>query len=331
MNVVNFPKKPYRLATITAASLANTKFSPVIYIVPQYIAPGLTILAGRPKAGKSWLALNIAEAIASGGVALGENVVQGDVLYLALEDNQRRLQRRLDQMNPGAQKPDRLYFATECNRLDDGGLEAIEAWCDSTQDPRLIVVDVLGRVRATRRRDESPYDYDYRSVTPLKMLADKRGIAVLVIHHTNKRQDHTDELDAVSSTTGLTGAADSILVLANTSSGPTLYGRGRDIEEIETALQFDGERGRWSALGNATEVRRTDERKIIVEAMRSNNADNDDPISPTDIAAITGMKSGNVRALLLKMVKTGEVVKVKRGLYRLPLTPTGNNDNISNK
>ena len=232
-------KSPYRLKLTTAAALSAIEFPEVSFVVPRYIAQGLTIIAGRPKAGKSWLGLNIAVAVADGDRVLNENVEQGDVLYLALEDNERRLQRRLNQLIPFGEKPERLHFATECTRLDNGSLEAIEAWCDSVAKPRLVIVDVFVRVRSERRRDESPYDHDYRTVLPLKALADRRAIAVVLIHHTNKRQDVDDPLDSVSSTTGFTGAADSILVLAKGSQGPTLYGRGRDIEEIETALRFD--------------------------------------------------------------------------------------------
>lgn len=318
-NVHDFPRRDReqrvcRLTTITAAALATTTFAPLVYIVPDYIAPGLTILAGRPKAGKSWLALNFALAIATGGKVLGVQVEIGDVLYLALEDNQRRLQERLDQLMPLGQKPARLHFATECNRLDNGGLEAIEAWCASVPNPRCVIVDVFGRVRADRRRDESPYDYDYRTLTPLKGLADRLGIAVLVVHHTSKRQDIDDPLDAVSSTTGLTGAADTILVLAKSSQGPTLYGRGRDIREIETALRFDMARGLWEALGQASEVRRTDERQTILDVLREAG----EPLSPTAIAAETAMKYPNVRKLLGKMVKAGEIQKVGRAKYCHP-------------
>jgi AAA domain/IclR helix-turn-helix domain len=317
-NVHDFPtrpKQPYRLNLVTAATLASTTFEEISFIVPKYIAPGLTVLAGRPKVGKSWMAANLAIAIATGGRALGVvDVEQGDVLYLALEDNARRLQRRLDQMIPFDLKPERLHFATECERLDKGGLQAIEAWCDSVPKPRCVVVDVFGRVRSERRRDESPYDHDYRSVMPLKALADRRNIAVVIIHHTNKRTDIDDPLDAVSSTTGFTGAADSILVLAKGPQGPTLYGRGRDIEEIETALQFDGARGLWKALGEASEVRRTDERKTILDALH----EAEEALSPTEIADLTGMKPGNVRRLLGKMVKAGEVLKAGRARYLHP-------------
>jgi hypothetical protein len=73
----------------------------------------------------------------------------------------------------------------------------------------------------------------------------------VVVHHLSKRQDYDDHLDAVSSSTGFTGAADTILILANGPQGPTLYGKGRDIEEIETALRFHRARGLWTALGEA--------------------------------------------------------------------------------
>jgi hypothetical protein len=317
-NVFDFPadaEQERRLKTITAAKLASTTFPEVSFIVPKYIAPGLTILAGRPKVGKSWMAANLAIAIAKGGYALGVvNVEQGDVLYLALEDSQRRLRRRLDQMIPLELKPERLHFATECERLDKGGIEAIEAWCDSVAKPRCVIVDVFVRIRSERRRDESPYEYDYRSILPLKALADRRGIAVIVVHHTNKRSDIDDPLDAVSSTTGFTGAADSILVLAKGPQGPTLYGRGRDIEEIETALRFDHQFGSWTALGEASEVRRTDERKTVLDAL----LDAEEALSPTEIASITGMKYGNIRRLLGKMVTAGEVLKSGRGRYLHP-------------
>ena len=328
---------PYILKTVSADALATTVFEPITCIVPGYIVEGLTLLAGKPKAGKSYLALNIAYAIATGGQVLGAEVEQGDVLYLALEDNERRLQRRLDQIEPFRDKPKRLHFATQCNRLDKGGLEAIESWCKSVKKPRCVIVDVFGKVRAEKRRDESPYDYDYRTMVPLKDLADRFGIAVIVIHHLNKRQDIDDPLDAVSSTTGLTGAADSILILANGPQGPTLIGKGRDLEDIETALRFNHARGLWTALGDATEVRRTDERNVILEALleaesvtlpitsecnpAAQSSGYFEPMSVTSIADATGLKSTNIRVLLGKMVKAGEVCKAKRGRYHHPLRP----------
>jgi hypothetical protein len=310
-------KNSFVLQTITASDLAAKCFPPIAYVVPNYIAQGLTVLAGRPKAGKSWLALSIAVGVAMGCRVLGSiKVEQGDVLYLALEDNQRRLQNRLNKLLPSP-KPERLHLATECPRLDAGGLDAIEAWCVRVPKARLIVIDVLGKIRSERGPSESLYDADYRSIEPLKSLADTHEIAVIVVHHTNKREELSDPFDAVSGTTGLTGAADTVLILARDGLGITLYGRGRDIAEIEVALQFDSQTGHWALLGDADVVRRTDERKAILDAL----LDADEPLGPAAIADSAEMKSNNVRRLVGKMVKAGEVVKMGRGKYRHPSRP----------
>ena len=147
-------------------------------------------------------------------------------------------------------------------------LAAIERWCRCVPNPRLVVVDVFNKVRTLRGSNESLYDADYRSVVPLKALADDLDLAVVVIHHTNKREDVSDPFDAVSGTTGLTGAADTVLILTRDGMGTTLYGRGRDIAEIEVAMQFDHYTGQWLLLGDASTVRRTDERKAICSGVK---------------------------------------------------------------
>ena len=228
------------LETISAARLAAMELPPVKYIVNGYIAEGLTVLAGRPKVGKSWMALGLAIAVASPqGLAFGSiPVEQGDVLYLALEDNKRRLKRRLNQMLPSGFVPDRLEITLSCPRLDRGGVEMIRRWVDSHAGARLVVIDVFKKVRPEARERDTLYDGDYRAIEPLKQLADERGIAILVLHHTRK-MPADDPFDTVSGSTGLTGAADTVLVLArDIQGGTTLYGRGRDIEEIETAMKL---------------------------------------------------------------------------------------------
>ena len=80
---------------ITAKELQETEFPPVSWVVRDLIPEGLTILAGKPKLGKSWLALQMGLGVATGGEVLGRSVEQGAVLYAALEDNLRRLKSRL--------------------------------------------------------------------------------------------------------------------------------------------------------------------------------------------------------------------------------------------
>ena len=100
-------------------------------------------------------------------------------------------------------------------------------------------------------------------------------------------------------------------MLNRDSQGVTLYGRGRDIYDVETAMSLDRTSGQWSMLGDATDVRRSDERKVIAEVI--GNAE--EPISPAEIAATLGLPTNNVKQLLFKMAKNGEVEKAGRGNY----------------
>jgi hypothetical protein len=301
-------------AAITAAELDGMDFPPIVYIVDGYIVEGLTILAGRPKLGKSWLMLGVAIAVASGGVAFGTiKCVAGDVLYAALEDNRRRLQRRMRQVLPVGEKPRRQTFWTEMPRLDAGGDEAIRAWIERSDHPRLVIIDVFARVRPDKRANETQYDADYRAVAGLHAIASEMGVAIVIVSHVRKLEAD-DPLDTVSGTLGFTGAADTVLVLNRDASGVVLYGRGRDIEEIETAIKFEPDLCRWAILGKASDIRRSDERSAILDVLDNATA----PMGPTDIAIEAGMKPDNVKVYLHRMARSGEVMKTGRGSYLRP-------------
>jgi RecA-family ATPase len=299
---------------ITAAELQGKDFPPVRWVVPDLIPEGLTILAGKPKLGKSWLVLDVALAVARGGWTLGDrHCARGSVLYAALEDGQRRLKERMRKVCASESWPAGLAFRTEIPNLGAGGLDQLAGWIDGARDPRLIIVDTFAKVRPAKTRDETQYEADYRAAGLLKTLADKTGVGVIIVHHVRK-MEADDPLDAVSGTNGLTGAADTILVLKRDGSGVTLYGRGRDIEEQELALEFRRQECRWSVLGSADEVHRSDERKAIIDALR----DSAEPMSPREIADVTEHAYGATRKLLHAMTRDGEVKKLGRGRYGLP-------------
>jgi hypothetical protein len=272
------------------------------------------LLAGKPKIGKSWLTLHFIIAGTTGGSSLGSDPCdEGDGLYCALEDTKRRLQRRMTKLTGSAfgPWPERLTFTCEMPRLKTGGLDYIRRWIDQSAKPRLCIVDTLAKVREPKARDQSIYEADYEAISALKKIADEAGIAIVVVHHVSKREAE-DPLDALSGTTGLTGAADSVLVLTRNTQGTVLYGRGRDIEEIEKAVTFDRETCLWRVLGDADDVRRSDTRMAILRALLAASQ----PLGPTEIAALTGIEVGNVRATLLRMVQQGEIEKASRGQYR---------------
>src|SRR5262245_14021956 len=114
---------------LSAKELNTMTFAPIKYVVPGIIVEGLTLLAAKPKIGKSWMMLHAATAVARGGFTLGDiHCVEGDVLYCALEDNLRRLQSRMTKLFGTQDWPERLFFRCEMPRLADGGLQVIKDW-----------------------------------------------------------------------------------------------------------------------------------------------------------------------------------------------------------
>src|SRR5262249_18821528 len=104
----------WRANAISAAKLRTLEFPPAWYIVPGFIPEGLCILAGKPKIGKSWMALDLCLGVAGGHRVLGSvEPIVGDVLYLALEDTPRRLQRRINKLLYGKPWPERLTLCTK--------------------------------------------------------------------------------------------------------------------------------------------------------------------------------------------------------------------------
>jgi hypothetical protein len=303
---------------VSARALMQKLFDPIRWIIPGYVSEGMYVLAGAPKLGKSWLTLDWMVAVGTSGRAMGAiNCEEGDVLGLMLEDNERRLQRRLRQMQLET-VPDRLTLLTEWPTLDDGCLAEIEAWIAGVPNPRLIVVDVFARVKGSKGGKETDYDFDYRQAALLQSVASRHNLAVVVVHHTRKMAAE-DPFDEVSGTRGLTGAADGVLVLKKDGERTVLYGRGRDLEEVETALQFDKEKGTWEELGAAWLVADTIERREIQQILGRST----DPMTPTEIAERVGKSRQNVQKMLAKMYDEGQVEKVTTGRYILvsPVSP----------
>jgi hypothetical protein len=195
------------------------------------------------------------------------------------------------------------------------GLEELAEWCDSVDRPVLIVIDTLEKFRPAAKTNAAAYSTDYLAIVGLHKLAHARGIAIVVIHHVRK-MDAEDPFDMVSGTNGLTGAADTILVLRRQAGSVTLHARGRDIEEKETACRFDKMSCRWTLLDDAGEVHSSSEREAIISAMENAGTGG---MHISEIMAATERSNRNAAdQLLFKMQRDGELVRIKRGVYALP-------------
>ncbi|WGF89891.1 AAA family ATPase [Marinivivus vitaminiproducens] len=321
--------KRHEIQIVRANHLMAAELPEPVFTVPGIVTPGLTVLAGRPKLGKSWLAFGLADAVARGGYAMGKiKVDPGPVLYLALEDTHRRLQSRLNMMLLTGDASRDLSMATEWPPLDQGGLELIEAWIQSELGARMVIIDTWAKVRPERKRDQNVYEGDYAAASPLKKLGDRHGVAIVIVHHTRK-MEAADWLDSVSGSTGLTGAADNILVLTRKrgETDATLGVTGRDIEETEKALRFDKHTGMWELLGEAADFRRTEARQEILDALEENES-----LTRSDLVEMTGKSKQAVSNLLSKLVKEGRITaagSTHRRRYTVSKCLTEDNDDES--
>ena len=310
---------------ISAADLRTMEFEPVRYVLPKFIPEGVALLAGRPKIGKSWLVLDLCLAAAAETYFAGIKPRGGDVLYLALEDGKRRLKRRIDKLVSlfSGEWPAQLKLVPMggWRRADHGGLEDIEAWCRSVPNPTLVVVDTLERFRKPASSNGTLYRADYDALSGLQRIASDFKIGIVVLHH-DRKSDAEDAFDTISGTLGLSGAADTILMLKRRANGIVLYARGRDIEESETALLFDKGTCHWTILGAAAEVLRSTERARVIAAIKAIGK----PLSTKEIMSEADMPNRNaVDLLLTKMVRDGEIARVGRARYDLSVATSGQN------
>jgi AAA domain len=307
----------WKIGSFSAKELQSMEFPPIAWIVHNIIpAEGVVLLCSKPKFGKSWLAYDLSIACTTDLFTLGTiKPAQGNVLYLALEDSKRRLQRRMTKLVPtfGSAWPDKLLLKTEWRRLHEGGVDDIRVWHAHTKSvggkPILVVIDVLAKVRKLVGNRQL-YEADYAALADLTKLANELGLAIVVLHHTRKMAAD-DLMETVSGSYGVSGAVDTILVMANTPNGAVLDIRGRDVESAELAIEFDKRTCRWRLLGDAAEVHVSSQRAKIIAALKEAGS----AMTIPDLMEETGMKRNPLEVLLGRMAKESKIQRVRKGLY----------------
>jgi hypothetical protein len=339
------PNRPHPAESPTEAKprvfslqeLLSWDLPPTCWAIPEILPEGLTLLAGKPKLGKSWLALSAALSIACGGVALGtQPVIRGDVLYLALEDNARRLQARTRRLLASMQSvPNGIDFALDWPRLGEGGLASLEDYLKAHPGVRLVVIDTWARVAPPSGENRrSQYEGDYEALSPLKHLADTYHVSILAVHHLRKTSS-SDVLDEITGSIGMTGAVDGTLILKRErgQAEASLFVTGRDIErEQQLAMSFDATTALWTVIGNTEEVGRTRARQEIIDLLREQGTYG---MTPREIADALEKNYHTTRSILRKMEETGEVTRLHGRYFVLSVernhrgqrqTPQGNDD-----
>jgi AAA domain/Toprim domain/FaeA-like protein len=298
-------------------------FQPLDYAVERILPEGLALLAGAPKIGKSWLVLQLALGVSYGGTVLSRIYVkQRPVLYLALEDGDRRMQDRCRKLlGEDARIPPLFHYIT---RVTPGNVIAtVEAWLDQLPAgaPPLVILDTLGKVMPPALQGESAYQRDYRIGTDLKNLADTRpGMSLLVNHH-DRKAGAEDFVDQVSGTNGLAGAADSILILTRRrlERDGIISVTGRDVTEGEYAVGFE-DAHRWTLDGDSWDAAQA---AAVLRRASSNVGDRSVDIlgyvnkHPEGVSTkdVTDEFGEAARQYLRRLDKAGRIRRSHRGIY----------------
>lgn len=320
----------------TAADLAALDLPPLAFVVPGLLPEGLTLLAGKPKKGKSFLVLDWCLGIATGTEVMaggppgqpgggGRPCEAGDVLYLALEDGPGRLQRRMRRLLGGRPCPDRLRFRTQAPMVGDGLEALIEAQFAEHPATRLVVIDTLACVRP-KGGSGRVYDEDAASLKPLHRIAAARpGAALLVVHHLRK-MDADDVFDTFSGSFGLTGVADMLLALTDAGggalddaggraggrAGAKLTGQGRDAEGFELLLERVEATGGWRAAARQERDpadRLTGGQRLVLDALREAGG----PLGTSEVAERTGGTVKGASRILNLLREAGFAVSPSHG------------------
>jgi hypothetical protein len=307
--------------THSGNELRSRVFPPVRWAIPEMLAEGVTLFGGREKMGKSWLALGLCIATATGGHALRKvPVEQGESLYISLEDNERRLQDRVNTLTGEDTDLGMLHYADGWLRSDEGGTEQLDMFLTKHPDTRLVVVDTLKKIRPYASGRRNMYDVDYEVIEPFVGLASEHDVAVVLVHHLNQNPDPADPYDAFSGSSGLTAAVEGFLLLTRERGQADGYLTvdGKDIKDRqELALGWDANVCTWTIQGDAEQYKISKERREIWQVVEVA----DEPVTPTYVADALGKSFNTVKKLMWEMSRDGQLRSTGNGKYA---TVTGN-------
>tara|TARA_R110002012_G_scaffold6861_2_gene32749 strand:+ start:739 stop:2586 length:1848 start_codon:yes stop_codon:yes gene_type:complete len=329
---------------ILAEVIAKEEFKPIDWLVENIIAPGLTIIAGKSKIGKSWLVLHLSYCIEKGEEFLGRKCAKGDVLHYSLEDGKRRIKSRWLKM---CIQPDQTYYQFRDRKpkipiLTMGLEEEIEDWANNIPNPKMVVIDVYVKVKKTISKSLNAYENDNYNLQNLQTLAIKYNIGIVLVHHTKKGSEN-DVFDEINGSAGIQSNMDSMIVLASSrkaGKNSVFHCIPKDAEQLEFEVGMN-EQMIWEDKGpvGSTSLTMLQERivKVVNELYAGNPALGDDaeesgtPVKAKDIIERIKAddelteKSGrkgkpftkeDINKNLERLFTKGHILKTRRGEYQ---------------
>lgn len=283
-------------------ALMESEFPPLEWLVRDIIPKqGVMLLAGRPKLGKSWLALQAAHRVCTGQDFFGHSTAQGTVLYLALEDGQRRTQRRLKEQSWTVSEARSVFFGYELpGGLDPDGLDRLRIMIEQTE-PALVVLDALAKVLPKGIKENVAEDMA-RVLYPLSDLANRAGCAMLVVHHHRKGAGAERGFvgEDIRGSSAILAAVDGVISLyrEGRATEARLSVLGRDMEDTEFAIGFTG--SGWTHIGGVEILGQREKKRKVIDALKEMGE-----ATAKDIAKDAGISVQWAKKVLEEVVKDG--------------------------
>jgi hypothetical protein len=304
-------------------SILKTEFPPIQYAIKPVMPEGLGLVSGRPKSMKSWTMLDLAYCVQNNLKWMNHEVIQGDVLYLALEDNPRRMKDRITKLGHNKCKK-HPTIVTESPYLNYGLEESIRTWTQQVFHPRLVIVDTLAKVKNQWNRTDTAYDKDNKLLRDIQHLAGELSISIIFVSHLGKaQQDYS--WDRIQGSTGMQGMTDFMWMLDRGDQGTaaSLKGRGRDIEDFEYALTWNEKKWKYDCEGKLYEIQMQENRREILEAMKHfAYSEKQLVVKPNEVANFLGQTSvkgkSRISKTMQRMLNSRDLIKGEvYGTYKL--------------
>lgn len=315
--------KSSALRIVTGDWLAMQDFKPPRAIVEELLHVGATILAGPPKAGKSWWALDIAISVAAGVATIGgRSVYKGKVLYIHPDDtNKGRFKNRMLCVAATRYATSGLldlHMTDVAIRIDNGLIEELRRLTEENRY-QLIVLDSLAHFLPVGGNNQQRYLQEYGAMSQLRLFAEEMDLALLILHHTRKAES-TDKIDAASGTQAITGAVDAAIIMRRLrgQGEATMFITGRNVEELDLGLRFDSNKNVFEEVGSAIELEQSAARQEVLNLMRTLGRH----VTISEIVEATNKNRSAVQKLIDRMIEDGLIYEGERQgrakTYRLP-------------
>ena len=283
------------------------------WVSPDFLPIGLTVLGGKPKAGKSWFALSLCLGVSKGRPVFGQFPCKPvKVLYLCLEDPLSRVQYRAKKLLQQEDISRNFLFSTQWTRFaspreknpHEDGLAKLKETIINQRDLKLIVIDTWQKIRPTKYGKQNDYESDYQHLQQIQEMAMHYHIGIVIVHHARKDSLSEEKQDVLLGSTAIAGVCDLIWILERKAPATegVLTPRGRDIEN-EEPISFTLNDGQWEYAGIEKEIVRNKNEAKIIEILIENNK----MMTFTELMQASGLGKSSTHYALDSLMKSERV------------------------